>query len=174
MKAISLWQPWASAMALGSKTIETRHWPTNVRGPVAIHAAQRKVKNELDFLGYCVEWKGALAPYLHEDLNDYSFLLDLPFGAIVAVGHLADCLPVELIDEEGDYDLDKNHFAEARYVRNKEMRVVCRWQERQMGDYSCGRFGWIFSGVFPLREAIPFKGKQGFFEVPDELLEGKY
>lgn len=26
MKAISLWQPWASAMALGLKSIETRHW----------------------------------------------------------------------------------------------------------------------------------------------------
>jgi len=29
MKTISLWQPWASAVAVGSKTIETRHWPTN-------------------------------------------------------------------------------------------------------------------------------------------------
>ena len=26
MKAISLWQPWASAIALGAKRIETRSW----------------------------------------------------------------------------------------------------------------------------------------------------
>ncbi len=26
MKAISLWQPWASLMADGRKKIETRHW----------------------------------------------------------------------------------------------------------------------------------------------------
>ena len=29
-------------MALGSKTIETRHWPTNIRGKVAIHAAAQR------------------------------------------------------------------------------------------------------------------------------------
>ena len=34
MKAISLWQPWASAVSVGSKRIETRHWSTNHRGPI--------------------------------------------------------------------------------------------------------------------------------------------
>lgn len=37
--AISLWQPWASLMAIGAKTIETRGWPTSYRGPILIHAA---------------------------------------------------------------------------------------------------------------------------------------
>uniref|UniRef100_A0A6M3J354 ASCH domain-containing protein n=1 Tax=viral metagenome TaxID=1070528 RepID=A0A6M3J354_9ZZZZ len=36
MKAISLWQPWASAMALGWKKIETRSWGTSYRGPPLI------------------------------------------------------------------------------------------------------------------------------------------
>lgn len=40
MRAISLWQPWASAIALGSKRIETRSWSTSYRGPLAIHAAK--------------------------------------------------------------------------------------------------------------------------------------
>jgi hypothetical protein len=40
IKAISLWQPWASLMALGLKRHETRHWPTAYRGPIAIHAAK--------------------------------------------------------------------------------------------------------------------------------------
>ena len=35
MKAISLWQPWASAVALGSKRVETRSWSTSYRGPLA-------------------------------------------------------------------------------------------------------------------------------------------
>lgn len=34
MKAIRLWQPWASLIALGHKTIETRSWPTKYRGPL--------------------------------------------------------------------------------------------------------------------------------------------
>lgn len=31
--AISLWQPWATLMAIGAKTIETRSWSTRHRGP---------------------------------------------------------------------------------------------------------------------------------------------
>ncbi len=41
MKAISLWQPWAQAMALGLKRNETRHWPTNYRGDIVICSAKR-------------------------------------------------------------------------------------------------------------------------------------
>lgn len=33
MKAISLWQPWASAIAVGAKRVETRSWATKYRGP---------------------------------------------------------------------------------------------------------------------------------------------
>lgn len=43
MKAISLWQPWATLIAIGAKRFETRSWDTNYRGPLAIHAAKRKV-----------------------------------------------------------------------------------------------------------------------------------
>lgn len=39
MKALTLHQPWASLIALGVKTIETRSWSTSYRGPLAIHAA---------------------------------------------------------------------------------------------------------------------------------------
>lgn len=38
IKAISLWQPWATFMAYNIKTIETRSWGTLHRGPLAIHA----------------------------------------------------------------------------------------------------------------------------------------
>ncbi len=40
MRAISLHQPWASAIALGLKKIETRGWSTAYRGDIAIHAAK--------------------------------------------------------------------------------------------------------------------------------------
>lgn len=49
MKAISLWQPWASAIPLQLKRIETRGWSTNVRGRIAIHAAKRWTKEEKQF-----------------------------------------------------------------------------------------------------------------------------
>lgn len=41
MKVPSLWQPWASAIALGLKTWETRGWATSYRGLIAIHAAKQ-------------------------------------------------------------------------------------------------------------------------------------
>jgi activating signal cointegrator 1 len=44
MKALSLWQPWASLMADGRKAIETRHWrpPAWLIGKYfAIHATMR-------------------------------------------------------------------------------------------------------------------------------------
>lgn len=40
IKAISLHQPWASMIAQGFKTIETRHWPTDYRGDLLIVSTQ--------------------------------------------------------------------------------------------------------------------------------------
>lgn len=41
MKALSLWQPWATLMAYGLKRVETRSWAIRHRGPLLIHAAKK-------------------------------------------------------------------------------------------------------------------------------------
>jgi hypothetical protein len=41
VKAITLQQPWASLIALGAKSVETRSWSTAYRGPLAIHAGKK-------------------------------------------------------------------------------------------------------------------------------------
>lgn len=41
MKAISVRQPWASMIANGEKTIETRTWSTNYRGDLLIVSSKR-------------------------------------------------------------------------------------------------------------------------------------
>ena len=38
VRAISLWQPWATLIANGHKRYETRAWRTAYRGPLLIHA----------------------------------------------------------------------------------------------------------------------------------------
>lgn len=38
MKAICLWQPWATLVAIGAKRVETRGWKTNYTGELAIVA----------------------------------------------------------------------------------------------------------------------------------------
>ena len=41
MKTLSLHQPWATAIAIGIKSIETRSWTTPYRGLLAIHATKK-------------------------------------------------------------------------------------------------------------------------------------
>lgn len=81
MKAISLWQPWASAIALGHKRIETRHWSTTYRGPLAIHAAKRWAPEQREFAS--IEHTLGRLPR------------QLPLGAIVATCRLVDVLPTD-------------------------------------------------------------------------------
>lgn len=42
MKALTLYEPWATLIRTGKKTIETRSWGTQYRGPLAIHAGKKK------------------------------------------------------------------------------------------------------------------------------------
>jgi hypothetical protein len=78
MKAISLWQPWASLIAFGVKRHETRHWATSYRGPIAIQASK-----QLDLAGapekLCIALWGKHWPDA------------MPLGAIVAIGELTGC-----------------------------------------------------------------------------------
>jgi hypothetical protein len=79
---LSLWQPWASLIMVGLKQHETRHWPTRVRGLVAIHAAKRvDVEGAPDALcefAWGPDWAAAV-----------------PRGAVVALAELTACLPTE-------------------------------------------------------------------------------
>jgi activating signal cointegrator 1 len=60
IKAITLWQPWASFMALDLKKNETRSWGTDYRGPLAIAAAAREPSAEIpiDVYGFAIEKLG--------------------------------------------------------------------------------------------------------------------
>lgn len=100
MKALSLTQPWASAIALGIKHWETRSWPTNLRGEICIHAAKK-------FPADCKEFA-----------EEMGFALGgLPLGAIVAVCDLTQCkdtrlLVLELSETEKLY----GDYADGRYA----------------------------------------------------------
>lgn len=146
MKALSLWQPWASAIALGRKRIETRHWSTAYRGPLLIHAAKRPMsRDEIvwfnnDFgLLYEVQAMG----FFHAtDMAN-----QLPYGAIVAACQLVDVIPVETILDLGDYTPTPN-------------------AERLWGDYSAGRFAWVLRDIVAI-DPIPATGHQGLWDFDD-------
>ena len=58
MKALTIWQPWASLLVSGQKKYETRSWATAYRGPIAIHAAMRPVRRTIDALAADREGSG--------------------------------------------------------------------------------------------------------------------
>ena len=73
MRALSLWQPWASLWLTPRKVHETRHWSTLHRGWLLVHAAKRKIDRDID-------------PALNEILIDEfgpHWGLDLPLGALI-------------------------------------------------------------------------------------------
>lgn len=159
MKALSIWQPWASAIALGSKRIETRSWSTNYRGRLAIHAAKSKDTSFLCFAMTTWYWCGAL----HREMGSEDLLWEtLPFGAVVATAELVDCRPV--IEVPSD-------LVNARRRPFGAKTDEYDWTERQMGDFSEGRYAWILMDVRPLAKPVPFRGLQGLFNVPDEILQ---
>lgn len=53
MRVITLTQPWASLVADGRKTIETRSWPISSHGRLAIHAAVGWKKADREFALEC-------------------------------------------------------------------------------------------------------------------------
>ena len=84
-RGLSLWQPWASAIALGLKTIETRGWEVSYRGLIAIHAAKHWTAQQREFLGK-----------LQDRFPQLSVLENKPpLGCIVAIARLVDCRKVE-------------------------------------------------------------------------------
>lgn len=159
MKVLSLWQPWASAIALGAKRIETRDWYTSYRGPLAIHAAKRCIKGELLEYASCWEWRGALG--LIEGHHRYLWE-SLPFGAIVAVCNLIDCAPTDAITVA---QLDTR-----RRPTHQLPGTIYEWTERQMGNFAPGRFGWILDDIRPLPAPVAARGYQGLFDFPDAIL----
>lgn len=118
LKMLTLHQPWASLIAVGAKSIETRSWSTRYRGPIAIHAglspaamkdirrgakgyrpAMIAFENRLDRLFRWSGWEWA---------DTYG---RLPLGAVVAVADLVDVVPMVHCGEEGavrTLDIDDN------------------------------------------------------------------
>lgn len=135
MKALTIWQPWASLMATGAKKIETRGWRTHYRGDIVICSAKRKIPlTERDDL-YRLSQDRKLAPLADIIMNT------LPLGQALAIVTLADVAPAEQIPIE---------------MKQSEMFY---------GDYSPGRFGWITTNLRRIKDPFPVKGQQGIWNL---------
>lgn len=174
MKALTLHQPWASLVAEGVKTIETRSWSTKYRGQLAIHAG--KTKANVMETGPEI-W----APFIDPD-RPGRLVHPMNFGAVVAVAQLVDVLPIvdDLHDEmAGRFVFDthvvktgagnfihldarvladvtvRNGWFDVRTNRSLEL-------QRPYGDFAPGRFAWILEEVTAIHP-VPAKGRQGLW-----------
>lgn len=145
MRLISLWEPWATLMAIGAKRIETRSWATSYRGWLAIQASKGGLskRNLADCLAE-PEFRAALAG---ERLSP---------GCIVAVVRLTECCPME----------DRGRIPGV-FRAHPELDSP---QEREFGDFSEGRWAWVTRDLFRLPRPIPFRAKQGLVDLPYETV----
>ena len=179
MKALTIRQPWASLIAAGVKTIETRSWSTRYRGPLAIHAGKASTLEGLvdledgwEFIrlgDWSVGRAGAgseAATGMMEMYGPDGSHFDLSFGAVVATCTLADVVPVfgPLPDDvpPGRHEVQRDR----RGLRNFDPHRGFSWDatdQLPFGDFTPGRYAWLLTGIEPC-EPIPAKGRQGLWE----------
>ena len=147
-KVITIWQPYASLIAMGIKTIETRYWGTHYRGPIVVHAAKRC---DIDIAIECrraAEWIAENNIQLPESLERFSVPEPL-MGHALGWCELADCLRVP---PQG-------------WTPGKEASEA----DFGFGDLSPGRFAWKLGPFHPFPQPIAAKGQQGLWDWPYEL-----
>lgn len=177
MKALTLWQPWASLIALGVKTIETRSWSTSYRGPLAIHAAAKRpdvgdvggygvipahggVENAPPGTEFCLWSEPAWHP--------------LALGCVVATCTLVDVVPIgdddpatwppERRSAYPAWSTDGTGWADAIVIAGGGQPLERREGQRPYGDFTAGRFAWLLADITPLPEPVPAHGRQQLWD----------
>jgi activating signal cointegrator 1 len=108
VKALSLWQPWASAIfAIDHldqpvKPDETRHWPTSVRGRIAVHAAKRKIADIHELT-------------LFNQLRLSQGWRTLPYGCLIGTVEIVDCVRTESITRP-EWQMQWGNYEPGRYA----------------------------------------------------------
>jgi hypothetical protein len=137
MRAITLWQPWATLIILGIKSVETRSFFIAGFGDIVIHAALHKDKECRNFAESPI-----VKPLLQAaGYNNYDAL---PFGQVLGIVNYYDVLPTE----------------EAA----KDKRVDYR--QLLLGDFHSNRYALFLKYVRRLEEPYPWKGQQGIWNYP--------
>lgn len=141
--AISLWQPWSSAVACGLKRVETRsraRLRCLVGQVVAIHAAVRWTAAERDALDRLTDGfsRAFLARWPETLERNFRPVL----GAVVAVAEFDDAqeMTPDLIAAQTPLEL-------------------------ALGDWRPGRWAYQLGRVHRLPEPVPVTGRQGPFRV---------
>lgn len=122
IRGLTLWEPWATLIALGEKRYETRRWRRAWRGWLAIHASK---KWNAELTAQCLE-----EPY-RTALAGYGINRSFPLGCIVAVAQVVGYIETtraHISDKErafGDWSPDRWGWKLSNVVRLDEP-IPCR------------------------------------------------
>jgi activating signal cointegrator 1 len=145
MKALTLYQPWATLVAIGAKKIETRSWRTNYRGPLAIHAG----KNISQLPICCTEPFLTILKQAGYLWANGDWVSPLPKGCILATCDLVDCV---LMDEK--------FLSDPVY----SLGWSVSHPETAFGYFKLGRYAWMLDNVKIPPKPIQAKGAIGLWE----------
>lgn len=183
MKAISLWQPWASLIACGAKPFETRSFapPSDLIGQViAIHAAKKIDPEAAEFaeellFGQFEPGGFALAEKLEaswggEAVGDEIMGIfghaAMPIGCIVCLARLDAAFQLGEPAEGTAFPA----ISTVRRMVSRPMPGCFTVRRDEFGDYAPGRWVWLLKDIQPLRPPVRMKGRQGFFDLPQGWL----
>lgn len=186
MKALTLWQPWASLVMAGEKVLETRSWawhtaPEGER--LAIHAAARAPTCWWDS-GLSEHFARVLAnmdlqePYDPELLQKPRESELLPRGALLGTVELVASEPTPnnqmLLTDKGPR-MAQPFMADAAFVldlirlHHPGLGPQHLSQEMAFGDFGPERWAWVLDKPLLLPKPIPCRGHQRLWKVPDKI-----
>lgn len=146
MNTISLWQPWASAIEVGLKSIETRSWapPKSIIGkPLAIAAAKTdnpKIRQWWRTNVVANPDRRILAAFEACGYHDWT---DLPKGQVLCTTVLRAAVSTN--------DEPPTH-------------LVPLPTDELFGNFSINRFAWFLDDRVRLKRPMPVVGRQGLFQ----------
>lgn len=168
--AFTVWQPWASLIAWGVKTTETRSRaaPQKLIGKrIAIHAAKRPAnlrglnwhtKDHLD--------QRCTGSSRCTKIGAYWVCSGqcLPHGAIIATAVLAQVGKVECLSRKGWHGTMEIILPpRPAWLKRRMGRDMRMFKSDIYGDYSVGQRLWFLTDIEPVDPPILATGRQGFW-----------
>jgi hypothetical protein len=149
MKALTVWQPWASLIMIGAKPLEFRQWDYRERYPaientrIVIHAAAREIKpfEIYDLIKRCEENDTSLIPekalpLLHKIFDARKCRGVVNLSAALGTARICAAHSVDRTFKKPDSDRLHHHM-----------------------------FAWPLKDIEPFAEPIPMNGAQGFWNA---------